>query len=96
MSAAPRYRKSDAAALRRIADEAFLVPVCGTPADMQKVFVLNSLAEFIWRRLDGATDLDDLLAAIVERFDVDRERAAMDAAAFLDQLRDQGLIQEVS
>lgn len=96
MSGSPRFRRNDRAALRRIADEAFLVPVCGTPADMQKVYVLNPLAEFIWRRLDGATDLDGLLAAIVDRFEVDRERAADDAAEFLGRLKDQGLIQEVS
>jgi hypothetical protein len=94
MTDARRLRKKDTVTVRRIADETFLVPVCGRPSQMQNVFILNELAEFIWQRLDGEPTLDELIAAVLDRFEVDRERAGRDAAEFVGRLLENDLIQE--
>ena len=94
MTDARRFRKNGRAAVRRIADETLLVPVCGRPSQMKNVYILNELAEFIWRRLDEEPTLDELVASVVDRFEVDRKRARRDAAEFVGRLLENDLIQE--
>jgi methyltransferase-like protein len=91
-----KFRKKESIASRTIADETFLVPVCGQPVYLQKIFILNSLAEFIWQHLDGEHTLDELLTAIVENFAVDREQARLDTFEFIGQLQEQNLLEGVS
>jgi hypothetical protein len=91
-----KFRKKETIASRRIADESFLVPICGQPSDMQKIFILNSLAAFIWQQLDGEHTIDELLTAIVEHFAVDREQARLDTVEFIGQLLEQNLLEGVS
>jgi hypothetical protein len=77
---------------RRIAGELFLVPVKGKLADMESIFTLTSVAEYIWDRLDGQKSLDDIRNDIVARFDVDLEQADADLKEFIAELLAAGLI----
>ena len=96
MSLTGKFRRKGSIAGRRIAGESFLIPVCGSPVDMQNIFVLNPLADFIWERLDGVHTVDAILADIVENFAVDAEVARLDAAELIGQLLAHGLIEEVA
>jgi hypothetical protein len=89
-----RFRKKDNLVVRRVADEAFLVPICGRPQEMRNVFVLNELAEFIWQRLEGEPTLDEILAAVLDSFEIDRDQARKDASEFIGRLLENNLIQE--
>jgi phosphoribosylformylglycinamidine (FGAM) synthase PurS component len=90
------YRKKETIAGRRIADESFLIPVCGSPAQMDKIFVMNPMADFIWQRLDGRRSLQAILKAVVENFDVEREQARADLDDLVGRLLANGLIEEVA
>ena len=94
MNMASKLRRKNNVAARQIAGDSFLIPVCGRPIDMENIFVLNPLAEFIWQRLDGEHTLEDIHAEIVEHFDVAPERARGDAVDFVDQLLANGLAEE--
>jgi len=96
MNMAARYRKKDNIAGRIIAGESFLVPVCGTPAEMEKIFVMNPMADFVWQRLDGRQTLETILAAILENFAVEPEQALADMADLISQLLENGLIEEAA
>jgi hypothetical protein len=80
---------------RSVAGELFLVPVAGNLADMQRIFTLTKVAEFIWDRLDGQRSLSDIRNDVVEQFDVDEEQADSDIQVFLTELLTEGLVQEV-
>jgi hypothetical protein len=80
---------------RSVAGELFLVPVAGNLADMQRIFTLTKVAEFIWERLDGQRSLSDIRNDLVELFDVDEEQADSDILAFVTELLTEGLVQEV-
>jgi hypothetical protein len=80
---------------RRVAGELFLVPVAGNLADMQRIFTLTKVAEFIWDRLDGQRNLSDILNDVVERFDVNEEQADSDIQALVTELLTEGLVQEI-
>ena len=79
---------------RQIAGELFLVPVKGKIADMENIFALTAVAEYIWERLDGRKSLNEILNDVVERFDVEREQAESDIWEFITELMGSGLITE--
>jgi len=79
---------------RRIAGETLLVPVKGHLADLEHFFVLSRVGEWIWERLDGATEPERLVEGIVEHFDVDEPTATRDLAEFLADLSRAGLLEE--
>lgn len=72
---------------RRIAGEYVLVPLATHGADLDAIFNLNAAAAFIWERLDGRTTGAAIVAAMVDAFDVEEERARDDYLAFLAQLQ---------
>lgn len=88
-----KYRRVEQVAQREIAGETFLIPVCGTPVDVNNIFVLNPIADFIWQRLDGGKTLATIIAEIVEEFDVESGRAEDDAGEFVTRLLQNGLVE---
>ena len=49
-------------------------------------FGLNPAGSTLWRRLAAGSSREDLIAALVDEFELDAERAAADVDAFLQQL----------
>jgi hypothetical protein len=88
-------RNSDVVS-RKIAGELFLVPVKGRMADMENIFTLTAVAEYIWDRLDGRKSLNEILNNVVDRFDVEHEQAESDIREFIMELMGAGLITEES
>ncbi len=76
---------------RTIVGETILVPIRGKLADLQRIFALDPVAEFIWKRLDGTSTLGGIRAEMVAVFEVDDERAAEDLMEFVDSLIKEGL-----
>lgn len=71
---------------RRIGDEYVLVPLAGRGADLDSILNLNRVATFVWEHLDGERTGAAIVDAVVERFEVDRERAERDTLELLDTL----------
>jgi hypothetical protein len=72
---------------RRIGDEYVLVPLAGRGADLDSILNLNRVGAFIWEQLDGSRTGDDVVAALVDRFEVGRREAEADYLDFLTTLR---------
>jgi len=96
MNLSVKYRRKAGIAGRRIAGESFLIPVIGTPVDLENIFVLTPLADFIWERLDGERTLAAIIVEIVAEFDVTAERAGADAGDFVGQLLQNGLVEQAA
>ena len=77
---------------REIAGEHLLVPIRGQLADMQRIYALNTVADFIWDRIDGTASVKDITDAVVACFDTDWARAAVDTPAMVADLAAAGLI----
>jgi len=90
------YKKKDDIVYRKVAGETILVPISGRLADMQMIFALNPVGEFIWEELDGSRTLQQIREDIQSSFDVAREEANADLEAFIAELLKEGLIEEVS
>ncbi len=53
---------------------------------------LNAVGTLIWEAADGKTPLSAIVARISEEFDVEPERAERDVMAFIEKLRQRGLL----
>lgn len=80
--------------LRRVVDSVVLTPFGKKLARFNGMMTLNKVGAFIAEQLLEERTLDELVDAVVERFDVDRETAARDAAAFIEELRANGALDE--
>lgn len=89
------YRKDEDIVSRKIAGELFLVPIRGNLADMQHIFTLNLVAEYIWEELDGKS-LGEVREGIMENFEVGEEQADTDIRDFIASLLAAGLIKRTS
>ena len=86
------FKKADEIVSRSIAGETLLVPIRGKLADMQRIFALNPVGEYIWKRLDGEKPLGEIRNEVLSHFDVDREEAENDIQAFISDLIKENLI----
>jgi len=73
---------------RTIGGQCVLVPLAERGADLDSIFNLNRVAAFVWEKLDGRHTTADLVDVVVERFEVDRERAEADTLELLETLRE--------
>jgi hypothetical protein len=80
---------------RKIAGELFLVPVAGNLADMERMFALTTVGEFIWERIDGRRSLSEIRDEVLAAFNVGEEQADSDIQEFLAEMTSTGLVQEV-
>ncbi len=93
MNVAPRRR--DDILTRQIAGETIVVPIRGKLADMQNIFAINVVAEFIWERMDGQRTLDQIAGEVAAHFEVDETQAQSDVAEFMAELSEAGLIEKL-
>jgi hypothetical protein len=77
---------------REILGDRFLIPVGKTVYDSNGLYVLTELGEFVWALLPEAKDAEDIIAAVVNNYDVDEATARTDVNSFLGKLTAMGII----
>lgn len=88
---ATRLKRSDRIAWRRVQAEVLIIS-----SDTNRLTVLNDTGARVWELLDAHETADALAAALVGEFEVDRERAERDVAAFIEEMRKRALIVETT
>ena len=88
------FNKNEHIVSRKIAGELFLVPIRGKLADMQQIFTLNPVGEYIWQELDNQKRLKDICNGVISTFEVEKEQAESDISDFIHELLDSDLITE--
>lgn len=78
---------------REIAGDTVLVPVGKTVYESNGLFILNEVAAFVWDRLEAAASDAQLLAALLEAYEVPAETARADIREFLEKLREMGILE---
>jgi len=86
------FQKVEGIIVRKVVGETILVPISGNLADMQRIFALNPVAEFIWERVDGMTPLSDIYKGILNHFEIDQDQAEKDLVGFIDELKTAKLV----
>lgn len=90
------FKKKKEIVSREIAGETILVPIRGKLADMQRIFSLNPVAEYIWNQLNGKRNLQEISDSIPSVFDVGKEQVDADVQEFIAKLLKEDLITGVN
>jgi len=89
------YRKKSDIVTRQIVGQVILVPIRGKVADMQRIFMLNAVGDFIWQQLTGESPVASICSRVEENFTVAADQARGDVCEFIGRLIEQELITEV-
>ena len=79
--------------LRQLAGEYVLMPTDSNIGVYNGAVLLNSVSAFVWEKLQDDLAREDLLALVMDEFEVDEATAAKDLDALLDKLEELDLIQ---
>ena len=90
------FKRKDDVVTRNIAGETLLVPIKGELAGMEKLFAVEDVAAFIWEQFDGSNSLKTIHKKIMRHYDSTEEQARQDLLAFVDILRNAGLLVQVN
>ena len=80
--------------IRDIAEEIVAIPVGETALKFNGMIMLNKVSSVIWQCLEKGTDIESIVTAITDMFDVSESQAQNDIIEFLEGLRKINLIEE--
>lgn len=80
--------------LRNVVGEHVLFPIGDNINHFNGTLLMNEVSSFIWEQLQKSVTRDDLLAAVLNHFNVDEARAAADLDTLLAKLREYGVIED--
>lgn len=78
---------------RTIAQDTVLVPVGKTIYDSNGLFILNGAGAFLWDHLETAESEEELLALLLDKYEITEEVARKDLHDFLNKLREMGILE---
>ncbi len=87
------YTKTRDLLTRSIAGEMLVIPVRARLADLQRIYALSPVAEFVWERIDGRNTVGQISADVADQYAVDVEQAASDVREFVSELARAGLVE---
>lgn len=79
--------------IRKLADNFVVVPV-NKQNDFQGMIQLNQTGAFIWQQFEDDRSEEEVLALLLEKYEITEEKAKHDIALFIEKLRKDNLIDE--
>ncbi|MBQ3264764.1 MAG: PqqD family protein [Ruminococcus sp.] len=79
--------------LKKIAGTYMVVPIRTRAVDFSGVIKLSESGAFLWSLLEKDAERDDLIARMLEEYDVDEATAAADIDRFIAKLREADLLE---
>lgn len=81
--------------LKTLAGQSIVVPGKLKNVDFTNVLTLNETATVVWERMtQGEFEVDDLVKALTDAYEVDEAQAREDVVALLAKIRELGMIEE--
>lgn len=78
--------QSQSIVTRKTGNEYVLVPITNNIADMNSVYTLNETGAFIWERIDGKKNVEQIISALTEEYDIDFDSAKEDVFLFIENM----------
>jgi Coenzyme PQQ synthesis protein D (PqqD) len=88
-----RVRRSSNVVSRVVADEAIVIPIRRGAADMDSIFTFNEAGTKLWSLISDGQSSEALAAHLEAEYGLSPEQALKDAAAFLSDLKQEGLVE---
>jgi hypothetical protein len=71
---------------RKTGNEYVLVPIANNIADMNSVYTLNETGAFIWDLIDGKRNIEEIILALTEEYDIDHKSASEDLFSLINNM----------
>ena len=71
---------------KKTGKEYVLVPLANNIADMNSVYTLNETGAFIWELIDGKKNIEEIISALTEEYEIDLETALKDVLLFIENM----------
>lgn len=78
--------------LREIAGNYIVVPFGENAISFKAMITLNKTGVFLWKQLEEERTEEELLAAILEEYDIDCKIAKADIVQFIQKLKTNGIL----
>ena len=78
--------------LRQFGDDYIVVAVGDGSENFNKLITINGVGAFIYKFLQKDKSYDDVVAAMLDKYDVSEDIARRDADAFITNLKNAGLL----
>lgn len=79
--------------LREIAGTWVVIPIGANVVEFSGMITLNDTGAFLWRLLQDETGIRELVASLLETYNVDEATANADVEEFLSSFRKRGLLE---
>lgn len=79
---------------RQVGDRGVVVPIGEAAKEFHGMINLNETAGEMWNLLQEETDEERVIQALIEKYDVEYDRAKKSLEKFLDDLRSAGVLEE--
>lgn len=79
--------------LKKIAGSYMVVPVRTRAVDFSGIIKLSESGAFLWSILEKGADREELIAKMLDEYDVDEARAAADIDKFITKLKEADLLE---
>lgn len=78
--------------LRKVGGQNVVVAVGKASLEFNGIIRLNDTGKFLWEQMKGDTTEEQLLDAMLNTYEIDRETAEKDISAFIDKLKGADLL----
>ena len=80
--------------VRKVMDDIVAIPVGQTVLQRNNMILLNDVSKIIWDCLEQGADVEDIVSAVTDAFDVSAHEARTDIVEFCSQLRNLQLLED--
>ena len=78
--------------LRQVAGNSIVIAVGDEALNFNGIITINGAGTFLWKKLTTGATRDELIAAMLDEYDVDADTAAKDIDEFIKNLEDAKLL----
>ena len=78
--------------LRRIGEDLLLVPSGKSALDLNGMLTMNEAGAEIWEMLPQVKDEEEIIARLLEEYEVDEAELRQDVAEFMKNIRELGIL----
>jgi Coenzyme PQQ synthesis protein D (PqqD) len=78
--------QSSSIVTRKTGNEYVLVPITDNIADMNSVYTLNETGAFIWEKINGKRNIEEIIKALTDEYDIDSSEAEQDVLSFVENM----------
>ena len=80
--------------VRKVMDDVVALPVRQTALGRNDMILLNDVSKMIWDCLERGADVENIVSAVTDAFDVSAHEARTDIVEFCSQLRNLQLLED--